>query len=262
MSIFSCIILYALSKIIIYLFLMEKVYVVTAVGSTRRDFRLYKINLVLLLPYFGILALMIIFRVAKIDDSTGQCHIGLLKPASLPLILYDICLSCWLTGLFIHPLMSSTSLLQGPSKGKLRNVARRTLLGCIIALILSSANVFTLVYFKGYERGLICLASCTADVTLNAMTIHWVTNRGGGAGSKGGVGRHSGTEDRRSRGAEVRRARTLGGGGVNSSVGVGFFGVNSAEKQVAPLESHLSVTIESYVEEYHQLHLASSPQFS
>jgi hypothetical protein len=38
LSIFSCITLYAFSKIIIYLFLMEKVYVVTAVGSTRRDF--------------------------------------------------------------------------------------------------------------------------------------------------------------------------------------------------------------------------------
>ncbi|ORZ11041.1 hypothetical protein BCR41DRAFT_106772 [Lobosporangium transversale] len=38
MSILSCIVLYALSKIIIYLFLMEKVYVVTAVGSTRKDF--------------------------------------------------------------------------------------------------------------------------------------------------------------------------------------------------------------------------------
>jgi len=38
MSVYSCIILYACSKIFIYLFLMEKVYVVTAVGSTRFDF--------------------------------------------------------------------------------------------------------------------------------------------------------------------------------------------------------------------------------
>ena len=38
MSVYSCIILYAFSKIIIYLFLMEKVYVVTAVGTTRSNF--------------------------------------------------------------------------------------------------------------------------------------------------------------------------------------------------------------------------------
>ena len=37
-SVYSCIVLYAMSKIIIYLFLMEKVYVVSAVGSTRKDF--------------------------------------------------------------------------------------------------------------------------------------------------------------------------------------------------------------------------------
>ncbi|CAO3566217.1 unnamed protein product [Mortierella alpina] len=236
LSVYSCIVLYAISKVIIYLFLMEKVYVVTAIGSTRKDFKLYKVNLVLMLPYLGILALMIIFRVSEVDDATGQCFIGLLKPAALPLILYDIFLSCWLTALFIRPLMSSTSLLQGPSKGKLRDVARRTLLGCIIALILSSANVFTLVYFDGHERGLICLASCTLDVTLNAITIHWVTSRGGG--------KVAGT-------ARVSRA---GRAGVHSGV------FSPSEKQVAPIESHLSITVESYVEEYHQLHYGSSSQ--
>lgn len=38
MSVYLCIALYAFSKIIIYLFLMEKVYVVTAVGTTRANF--------------------------------------------------------------------------------------------------------------------------------------------------------------------------------------------------------------------------------
>jgi hypothetical protein len=38
MSVYMCITLYAVSKIIIYLFLMEKVYVVTAVGTTRANF--------------------------------------------------------------------------------------------------------------------------------------------------------------------------------------------------------------------------------
>ncbi|KAF9577834.1 hypothetical protein BGW38_006709 [Lunasporangiospora selenospora] len=176
MSVYSCIFLYAASKIIIYLFLMEKVYVVTAVGAARMQFMLYKVNLALMVPYFGVIALMLIYRVAELDTS-GKCLIGLLRPAALSLILYDMFLSVWLTLLFIRPLMSSKSMLQGPSKGRLRDVARKTLVGAVIALILSSANVFTLVYFGGYERGLICLSSCTADVTLNAITIHWATSR-------------------------------------------------------------------------------------
>ncbi|KAF9292213.1 hypothetical protein BGZ68_009804 [Mortierella alpina] len=167
MSIYTCILLYAASKIIIYLFLMEKVYVVTAVGLTRKNFMLYKVNMVLMVPYLGIVALMIIYRVAEIGQD-GHCRIGLLKPAALPLILYDMVLSIWLTLLFIRPLMSSKSLLQGPSKGKLRDVARRTLIGAIVAMILSSANVFTLVYFQGYERGLICLSSYMDSTSVKA----------------------------------------------------------------------------------------------
>ncbi|KAG0230526.1 hypothetical protein BGX31_005808 [Mortierella sp. GBA43] len=38
LSVYLCIILYALDKIVIYLFLMEKVYVVTAVGTSRANF--------------------------------------------------------------------------------------------------------------------------------------------------------------------------------------------------------------------------------
>ncbi|KAF9193262.1 hypothetical protein BGZ51_003781 [Haplosporangium sp. Z 767] len=233
LSILSCIALYALSKIIIYLFLMEKVYVVSAVGVTRSNSSMYKLNMVLMVPYIGVIANMVVFRVAKLEDE-GRCYIGLLRPAALPLILYDIVISCWLTFLFLRPLMSSSSLLQGPSKGKLRNVARRTLLGSLIALLLSSANIFTLVYFDGHERGLICLVSCTVDVTLNAITIHWVTSRGGGMGLSKKNRTDRSTVDRRYGGDH--RMHSMGG-----------------EKQIAP-ESHISISIESYVEEYHQLH--------
>ncbi|KAG0265673.1 hypothetical protein BG011_004272 [Mortierella polycephala] len=241
LSVFSCIFLYALSKIIIYLFLMEKVYVVTAVGLTRKDFGLYKVNMILMLPYLGILSLMIIFRVSNLDND-GNCYIGIYKPASLPLIFYDVFLSCWLTALFIRPLMSSTSFLQGPSKGRLRDVARRTLIGCIIALFLSSANIFTLAYFDGHERGWICLTSCIADVTLNAITIHWVTSRGGGP-SSGGDGRGS---------WERRGGSGAGGRGLaNANSG---YSQTIPEKQVAPMGSHISITVESCMEDYQRLH--------
>ncbi|KAI1320088.1 hypothetical protein EDD11_002060 [Mortierella claussenii] len=272
LSILSCIILYALSKIIIYFFLMEKVYVVTAVGVTRSNFLLYKINLLLMTPYIGVIVCMIIFRVAALEEE-GRCFIGLRRRGALPLILYDIVMSVWLTFLFLRPLMSSTSLLQGPSKGKLRNVARRTLLGSLIALMLSSANIFTLVYFDGHERGLICLASCIVDVTLNAITVHWVTSRGGGMSRRSGgspSGERNGGMDRRrnhwntsstgSFGAFVDcggggyNGMNAGGGALRQQFGVGL------DKQITPLESHISVTVESYVEEYHQLHYGGSAQ--
>ncbi|KAF9934321.1 hypothetical protein FBU30_002460 [Linnemannia zychae] len=238
-SIYTCIALYAGSKIIIYLFLMEKVYVVTAVGVARSDFRMYKVNLALLCPYIVIIVLMIVFRVHELGEN-GQCHIGLLRPAALPLIFYDMVLSVWLTFLFIRPLISSTSMLQGPSKSRLRDVARRTLVGALMALLLSSANIFTLVYFEGNERGLVCLSCCTADVTLNAITIHWVTSRG--------VNYSDDTTNERQyrhNPGRIGMGHGQGGGGGYISHHVMSF----SEKQVGPIESH--ITVEAYVDEFH-----------
>ncbi|KAF9213633.1 hypothetical protein BGZ59_005090, partial [Podila verticillata] len=164
-SVFSCIILYAFSKILIYLFLAERVHVVTSIGVSRWNSKLYKLNLGL----------------------EGHCKIGLEKQAAIPLIAYDIFISSWLTFLFVRSLMSSTSMLQGPSKSKLREVARRTMIGSAVALILSSANIATIVYYEGRQRGLLCLGLCTVDVTLNAISIHWVTSRGPKSSGRTGV---------------------------------------------------------------------------
>ncbi|KAG0205332.1 hypothetical protein BGX28_003040 [Mortierella sp. GBA30] len=234
LSIFTCIVLYAASKVIIYLFLAERVHVVTAIGVTRWNCRMYKFNLLLVTPYAVIFVLAIVYRVAQLNDK-GQCQIGLYRPAAVPFIVYDILISSWLTALFVHALMSSTSMLQGPTKSKLRSVARRTLQGSLLALVLSCVNISTLVYFEGHERGLICLATCTVDVTLNAITIHWVTSRAGSNSSKDALEQWS------SRGAGQQ------------------FGMHGMDKQVGPVDSHISVSIESYVEEYHQLHYGNKP---
>ncbi|KAF9929245.1 hypothetical protein BGZ67_006413 [Mortierella alpina] len=187
LSIFTCIVLYAASKVIIYLFLTERVHVVTAVGVTRWNCRMYKFNLFLVTPYMIIFVLAIVYRVARIDDK-GQCEIGLLRPAAIPFMV------------------------------------------SLFALVLSCANISTLVYFEGHERGLICLATCTIDVTLNACAIHWVTSRGG-------------TKQKENLHQEQWSSREAG-----------HYGMHGMDKQVAPVESHISVSIESYVEEYHQLH--------
>ena len=171
--------------------------------------------------------LMIISRVAVIDEEE-RCFIGLRPLASVTLILYDIFISSWLTFLFIKPLMSANSVLQGPSKGRLRQVARRTLIGSIVALILSSLNVFTLVYYRGYEDSILCLLSCTLDVTLNAVTVHWVTSRTRGSPPPEKPNR-----------ALIHRAPSPS---ISSST------VN--EKQSIPSDTHISVTVQSYQDEY------------
>ncbi|KAF9175545.1 hypothetical protein BGX21_003018 [Mortierella sp. AD011] len=228
LSIFFCISLYASSKILIYLFLMERVHVVTAIGVTRWNSKLFRFNILLLTPYFGIIVIGILYRVSKIYPD-GKCYIGLEDVVSFPLITYDSLLSIWLTTLFLRVLISSTSQLQGPTKSKLREVARKTLIGSILSLIFSTTNVASIVYFRGYQRGVLCLTFCTLDVTLNVITIHWVTTRG----------RNSAPRSSSSGGGRLSRIDPSPGG---------------IDRQ---LETHISVSVESYVEEYHQMHIAN-----
>ncbi|KAF9201339.1 hypothetical protein BGZ49_008402 [Haplosporangium sp. Z 27] len=229
---FVCIFLYAGSKVLIYLFLVERVYIVTAVGVSRWNSRMFKFNVALLSPFAAIVVLAIKFRVSLITED-GECVIGLTTEASSPLIAYDVLINIWLTALFMRALISSTSQLQGPSKIKLRTVALRTFYGSILSLFLSTSNIVAIVVFDGRERGVLCLALCALDVTLNAVTIYWVTS----------PCEHSGLNNARKK--------------VNIPDNNGSIPVVMREKQVSQLESHVSVSIESYVEEYHRLHIAN-----
>ncbi|KAG9066374.1 hypothetical protein KI688_001599 [Linnemannia hyalina] len=249
LSILVCIVLYASSKVVIYLFLTERVYVVTALGVTRWNSRMYKFNLALISPYLGIFVLAVYFRVAEIQSDDGHCMIGLKAAASIPLILYDTFICSWLTALFVRALLSSTSMLQGPTKSRLRDVARRTFIGSVFALILSSANVASLVYFEGNQRGLYCMASCTLDVTLNAIVIHWVTSRTGRSRSD----RYHGGGNSRGPACGVHPH------GGNNGNGNQQYAMQGMDNSVDPLESHISVSIESYVEDYHRMQLSSKP---
>ncbi|OZJ03879.1 hypothetical protein BZG36_03949 [Bifiguratus adelaidae] len=88
LSILACDVFYAGSKIITYLWLVEKVWVVQAVKTHRLRTPLYILNLVLMLPYIGIFILMVMFRISYITDQ-NTCIIGLQPIASIPLLVYD-----------------------------------------------------------------------------------------------------------------------------------------------------------------------------
>ncbi|KAI8583077.1 hypothetical protein K450DRAFT_224097 [Umbelopsis ramanniana AG] len=179
LSIFMCITLYAMSKILIYLFLIEKIYVVVSNEQSRYESKLYRINIVLLLPYIAIFILMIVYRTAYImDDGTYFCHIGLGLPATLSLVAYDFFITTYYTLMFCRMLIWPAEGASGApgTQTSLRYVAKRNLVAAVVALIVSSANVVILITLDGVERGLVCLTSCTLDVTINATAIFWVTS--------------------------------------------------------------------------------------
>mmetsp|Transcript_9121 Transcript_9121/g.13730 ORF Transcript_9121/g.13730 Transcript_9121/m.13730 type:complete len:356 (-) Transcript_9121:201-1268(-) len=168
-SIFLCIFLYASSKIQIYLFLVEKSHLVQNNRVRRSDSNLYKLNVMLLLPYIGVLVLMVIYRINKVD-SQGHCVIGLYEESSIPLLIYDTVFSVYMLTLFLYPLLAVPSL-KSSSTGK---YAKKNLVGATISTVSSFVNIFTIYASHGSLRGHECLFYCLCDVFVNVVVLNWL----------------------------------------------------------------------------------------
>lgn len=86
----------------------------------------------------------------------------------------------YMTILFIRPLFKLGKHDKSKKDSRLHEVALRTLVASVVCLIVSFANIFSLQMLNGRERGLVCLTCCTVDVTINVITIHWVTTQAPG----------------------------------------------------------------------------------
>ncbi|CAE6489551.1 unnamed protein product [Rhizoctonia solani] len=148
LGIYACILLYAGSKILIYWFLIEKVHVVW--GGThqpRLRSKVYWGCLLTMAPYAVIVILMFIGRVAYFRDDRA-CIIGLQKYASLSLLIYDLYINIFLTGMFLWPLFRSR--LSNP---KIKKMALRTLVAAFAALTTSTINIAVLTIMHGQQLG-------------------------------------------------------------------------------------------------------------
>ncbi|KAF7729621.1 hypothetical protein EC973_003994 [Apophysomyces ossiformis] len=183
LAMLTCDIFYCGSKIAIYAWLIERVHLVTAVKTTRLKTCQYRIHICMLFPYVIIFVLMLSFRNIYLEDD-GKCTIGLQLIASVPLLVYDFIFNMYLTWLFMRPLMNVGRYTRGDWKrSRLYRLARRTFVASVVCLLISFVNVFVVVYTHGHERGLVCLTMCTVDVTVNVVTVHWVTTSKGNSGS-------------------------------------------------------------------------------
>ncbi|KAI0820021.1 hypothetical protein BC628DRAFT_1331572 [Trametes gibbosa] len=181
LGILNCISFYATSKILIYLFLVEKVYVVWSGAFKKKRLRspIYLICLAVVSVYVGVAILLIISRVAYFRED-GSCVIGLTRPASLTLLVYDLAINVFLTSLFVWPLFNRKF-----NTPRIRRVAVRTLWAAGVALTTSCINILVLTIMHGKQLAWVCLASCGTDVVVNAIVLSLVTS---GKPAQGGSG--------------------------------------------------------------------------
>ncbi|KAF8896522.1 hypothetical protein BD779DRAFT_591208 [Infundibulicybe gibba] len=180
-----CIAFYATSKIFIYLFLAEKVYIVwsPAMGARRFKSPIYLICFVTISIYTVIIALMVAGRIYFQRPGDGACVVGLEHFSSIPLLTFDLYINILFTALFLWPLLRIQVL-----NLRVKSVAMRTLMAASVALTTSTANLVILAVLNGQELGWICLGSCAGDVIVNALAIFWVTSGSGGHPTQSSAG--------------------------------------------------------------------------
>ncbi|ORX44097.1 hypothetical protein DM01DRAFT_1411408 [Hesseltinella vesiculosa] len=175
LSILTCDLFYCGTKFIIYLWLIERAYIVSDNRVSRWENWGYRINVLLMSPYIVIFTLMIIYR-NNIMGVDGFCYIGLQPIANIPVLVYDTIFNLYMTILFVMPLIRVGKNTNRHWQGsRLHDLTRRSLIASVVCLVASFANALSATIMDGKERGFICLMCCTIDVAINVLTIHWVT---------------------------------------------------------------------------------------
>ncbi|KAI1023427.1 hypothetical protein LB503_000622 [Fusarium chuoi] len=155
-AILLCLICYVTTKILIYVFLVEKAHVIRSSTTRRRNSKLYLFNMITLLGGYGVVVVLnFIYRIAKIVN--GECFIGMKSISMIPLIAFDAVVNIYLTILFLIPLKNLYSFKNLPkthANSRLRSVAFRTFVGACCTL-----------------------TSSIVDVLFSAIVVQWVTSR-------------------------------------------------------------------------------------
>ncbi|TLS24642.1 hypothetical protein PpBr36_08318, partial [Pyricularia pennisetigena] len=187
---FLCLSTYALTKVFIYLFLVDRVHIVQESRKSRFKSRQYLINSFGMMGiYVVIIITNFIFRVNFYDN--GTCVIGQSRFVLIPLIAFDAFINIYLTILFLIPLLRlysvhlkikrpytlvlhSAKMAYTAPNLRLRRLAFRTFVGTCCTLASSVTNMTVLMILNG-ESSWLCFIACNSDVLFSALVIQWVT---------------------------------------------------------------------------------------
>ncbi|KAB5585901.1 hypothetical protein GE09DRAFT_1210488 [Coniochaeta sp. 2T2.1] len=175
-AILLCLLCYISSKLV-YLFLVEKAFIIRGNLKPRLKSKLYIFNSFGMLGVYTVVAILnFVFRITKMQD--GQCVIGMQKPAMIPLIAFDVMVNVYLTIMFLVPMSNMytfKSAQRTRSNARLKRVAMRTFVGAICTLTSSVVNLSVLMGLNG-EPGWVCLMCCNGDILFSVVVIQWVTS--------------------------------------------------------------------------------------
>ncbi|CAO3633422.1 unnamed protein product [Cunninghamella echinulata] len=173
---YICVILYGMSKLLIYLWLVERVWLVKTEHITRWKSKTYRFLIFIVIPYVIGYFFFVFYYFQIYLTPDGQCYLVLDLVTAVYTIVYDSAINLILSMIFVHAIFKITKHKITINRvSNLERLAYRSLIASVIALIASFANllVFTIVYA---ERGTICYLICDLDIILNVVVIHWITS--------------------------------------------------------------------------------------
>ncbi|SCV71871.1 BQ2448_4565 [Microbotryum intermedium] len=157
----------AICKVLITIFLMERVYLVHSISAQGRPSR-WKNRWYL--PGCGFLVLwcaeagiLIAGRVHEIRQSDGACQIGLRLYSTMTLVVIDATTNIFLTAAFIVPIYRSKF-------PRARRLAHRSCIASVAALASTVTNVVVIAALHGREIAWVCLGLCSIDTIIFFIT--------------------------------------------------------------------------------------------
>ncbi|KAI8340801.1 hypothetical protein BC941DRAFT_418209 [Chlamydoabsidia padenii] len=174
---FNISLIYTVTKLVLYLYWIEKLYIISMPKISRFRSFSYNFNVILLLPYIGLVALMIYYRVIFVSqDSPYHCWIGYKLPASITVLGYDILITLMFTLSFAKYYFMPSQAQQGSQFAMALRITtgRNTVIG-IVALVTALIKYSLTIAYPNGLRGLIATCITTLDVTIVSAVVQWVT---------------------------------------------------------------------------------------
>ncbi|KAJ4989970.1 hypothetical protein SVAN01_04617 [Stagonosporopsis vannaccii] len=194
-----CLILYTACKGTIYIFIVERIHVVRAPFIRRSQDWLYWTCMVVVIASFLGVSINAYLKPIIEMHSDGRCHMGIPGRASIPFMAVDIGVNAALTAVFFYLLRPVVKLhglntisgvfarhtvrrTDAPQARKETSVQRnirillwKSLLGSMLIMLPTIGNMVQFYITHGREVALLCLSLCVADVSWDAVVIHWLT---------------------------------------------------------------------------------------
>ena len=182
-----CLVFYVTSKIIVYLFLLERASSIRGIPRLRDPYWVSGILIIVLgfgtIAIFAFIGPLVLVSKSSPASPGPHCQIGLPIQALIPLLSYDLLVNFGLTALYlfmankichrltwrnVFPLVVHALPFRNP--GPLPSQAdvfelfmAKSVLGCLGVILATAGNLVALIVLRGHEEAWMCLTICSVD---------------------------------------------------------------------------------------------------